>query len=97
VSRLARWCARRRLVVVGAWLFILIGLGGAALSAGASFTNSTTMPDSESATAYSLLDTLGNGNATSRRSTGAAYERAYLVIGPPDISDLPQKPKDTPA
>lgn len=68
MSRLARWCARRRLTVVGAWLLLLVVLGGTAGAMGANFTNATTMPDSESGTAYSLLDQLTGTDAEATES-----------------------------
>lgn len=68
MSSLARWCARRRLTVVGAWVLLVVVLAGAAAAAGASFTNDTTMPDSESSTAYSLIDSVQKGDSESTES-----------------------------
>lgn len=61
VSALARWCYRRRIVVLVAWIVALVGLAVAALSAGTAFTDSAELPDSESSTAYSLLADAGLG------------------------------------
>jgi len=74
MSSLARWCARRRLVVVGTWLVVVVALGGAALAAGANFTNATTMPDSESATAYELLGEIGGGEGTAEGTGTIAWQ-----------------------
>ena len=59
MSALARWCARRRFVVLALWLVALVGLGGAVGGLGTSFTESTNLPSSESSTAYALLDQIG--------------------------------------
>ena len=69
MSALARLCFRRRFVVLGAWILLLVTLTGAALSAGTAFTNSTTLPNSESATAYTLLAEAGIGQSASGAST----------------------------
>ncbi|MBT0771442.1 MMPL family transporter [Kineosporia sp. J2-2] len=61
--RLANWCTRRWYLVLGTWLVVLLALGGLAIGKGTSFTDSTDLPDSESATAYSLLARAGDGSA----------------------------------
>jgi hypothetical protein len=45
VSSLARLCFRRRFVVLGGWILLLMTLIAAARSAGTAFTDSTGMPD----------------------------------------------------
>ncbi|MGR6963081.1 MMPL family transporter [Geodermatophilus sp. URMC 61] len=59
MSALARWCARRRFVVLALWLLALVGLGGAVGGLGTAFTESTNVPSSESSTAYGLLAQVG--------------------------------------
>ncbi|HEX2177618.1 MAG TPA: MMPL family transporter, partial [Nocardioidaceae bacterium] len=59
MSALARWCARRRFVVLALWLLALVGLGGAVGGLGTAFTESTNVPSSESSTAYGLLAQAG--------------------------------------
>ncbi len=59
MSALARWCARRRFVVLALWLLALFGLGGAVGAVGTTFTDSTNLPSSESSTAYDLLAQAG--------------------------------------
>jgi putative drug exporter of the RND superfamily len=69
VSSLARLCFRRRFAVLGGWILLLVTLAAAALSVGPAFTNSTTLPNSESATAYTLLAKAGIGQSPSGAST----------------------------
>jgi RND superfamily putative drug exporter len=65
MTRLAEFCSRRRFTVLGAWLIFVIAVGGVAVSIGANYTNSTTMPHSESASAYELLAKAGAGGGES--------------------------------
>ena len=51
----ARWCYRHRIVVVVAWLLILGGVIGADCTLGNAYSNSFTLPGTESAKALSLL------------------------------------------
>ena len=56
MSRLARFCSTWRFAVAGAWVVLLVVLGGAVFSAGTAFTEVTDLPDGEAARAYALLD-----------------------------------------
>jgi RND superfamily putative drug exporter len=70
VITLAHWCTRRRLTVLGAWIALLLTLVVLTVRLGSAFTDSATLPDSESATAYSLLAQTGTaGKATAEGST----------------------------
>jgi len=55
VFLLAHGCTRHRFIVLAGWLLALATLGGLVLARGTGFTDDTTLPDSESATAYALL------------------------------------------
>ena len=55
MSTLARWCHRRRLLVLLLWLACLVGLGVASGIAGDGYRTDFTLPDSESSTALDLL------------------------------------------
>jgi RND superfamily putative drug exporter len=74
MSSLARWCASRRLTVVGAWVLLIIVLGGAAATSGAAFTDSTNSSDSESSTAYSLIDSVANGDSEKTETGTIVWE-----------------------
>ncbi len=52
---LARWCVRRKNLVVLGWVTLLIALAGAVGLAGAAFSDSSRLPASDSSTAYNLL------------------------------------------
>lgn len=85
MSRLARWCARRRLTVIGAWVLLVVVLGGVAASVGANFTNATTMPDSESSTAYALIDSVGDGDSESAESGTVVWQAEQEGIDAPAV------------
>src|SRR4051812_41625331 len=52
---LARWCFRRRFVVLTIWVVALLVLGGLSASAGTGYTDSFSLPGTESTTALNLL------------------------------------------
>ena len=55
MSVIARWCHRRRLVTVLAWLALIIGLGALTGSAGTKYNDTMSIPASESSQAMDLL------------------------------------------
>ncbi|MEU3340277.1 MMPL family transporter [Streptomyces sp. NPDC006668] len=55
MSTLARWCYQHRLVVVLLWLGLLGGLVVASQSAGSAYSNSFSLPNTESTRALNLL------------------------------------------
>jgi len=55
VSGLSRWCARHRLVVIGAWAVLLLTLGASYLTAGTDYSDAFGLPDTESSKALVLL------------------------------------------
>jgi RND superfamily putative drug exporter len=55
MSSLARWCYRRRFVVLGLWFAGLIVLGGLGQAAGNQYTDQFTLPGTESTRALDLL------------------------------------------
>src|SRR5690348_1742345 len=56
MSSLARWCFRRRFIVVGLWLAGVILLGGLYGAAGNNYNDSFTLPGTESTRALNLLE-----------------------------------------
>lgn len=55
MTTLADWCSKRRWFVVTGWGVLLVGLLAAVVLAGARFTDATSMPATEAATATELL------------------------------------------
>ncbi|WP_372409799.1 MMPL family transporter [Streptomyces luteireticuli] len=56
MTSLARWCLRRRLVVIVMWLAVLAGTTVAATLAGSAYSDDYRMPDTESGRATALLE-----------------------------------------
>ncbi len=69
MQHLARLCARRKYIVLGGWIIALLLLAGLTVQIGSGFKDSTQVPSSESATAYSLLNQAGQGSLVSSDST----------------------------
>src|SRR3954463_8130482 len=52
---LARWCFRNKFVVLAIWVVALFALGGLSASVGSGYTDSFSLPGTESTTALTLL------------------------------------------
>src|SRR4051795_6973801 len=52
---LARWCFTHKFIVLGAWIAALVAIGGLNASAGSGYTDSFSLPGTESTTALNLL------------------------------------------
>jgi putative drug exporter of the RND superfamily len=61
---LARWCFTHKFVVLAAWIAALIVLGGLNASAGSGYTDSFSLPGTESTTALNLLTDNFNTEST---------------------------------
>src|SRR3954467_9310463 len=61
---LARWCFRRKFVVLAIWVSALLVLGGLSASAGSGYTDSFSLPGTESTTALNLLTDNFNTEST---------------------------------
>src|SRR3954452_550693 len=64
MKSLARWCFRRKFVVIGAWVAALLVLGGLSASVGSGYTDSFSLPGTESTTALNLLTDNFNTEST---------------------------------
>ncbi|MGD0068746.1 MAG: hypothetical protein ABSB76_35605, partial [Streptosporangiaceae bacterium] len=60
---LARWCIHHKILVLLSWVTMLVALGGVVGLAGSAFSDSTSLPASDSATAYNLLARAGSDAA----------------------------------
>jgi putative drug exporter of the RND superfamily len=61
---LARWCFGHKFVVLAAWVVALLALGGLSASAGSGYTDSFSLPGTESTTALNLLTRNFNTEST---------------------------------
>src|ERR671921_2938561 len=61
---LARWCFRRKFVVLAGWVAALLVLGGLSAGAGSGYTDSFSLPGTESTTALNLLTDNFNTEST---------------------------------
>ncbi|WP_380161970.1 MMPL family transporter [Kineococcus sp. R86509] len=98
MTALARWCAKRRWYVVGAWVLALVALAAGALSAGDGFTNASSSSATESSRASSLMASAGlpSGNGGGKivwHSNGASVQdpavQTEVSAALTKIADLP--------
>jgi RND superfamily putative drug exporter len=61
---LARWCFTHKFVVLGVWIVALVAIGGLNASAGSGYTDSFSLPGTESTTALTLLQDNFNTEST---------------------------------
>src|SRR5580765_2826094 len=61
---LARWCFTHKFVVLGVWIVALVVLGGLSATAGSGYTDSFSLPGTESTTALNLLTDNFNTEST---------------------------------
>ncbi len=61
---LARWCFRKKFVVLAIWVVALVAIGGLSASAGSGYTDSFSLPGTESTTALNLLTENFNTEST---------------------------------
>src|SRR6201989_2106775 len=61
---LARWCFTHRFRVLAAWVLALLVLGGLSVKAGSGYTDSFSLPGTESTTALNLLTKNFNSEST---------------------------------
>src|SRR6187402_1898735 len=71
---LARWCFRHKFRVLAAWVVALFVLGGLSASAGSGYTDSFSLPGTESTTALNLLTDNFNTEATDTNEVVFAAE-----------------------
>ena len=61
---LARWCFTHKFIVLGVWIVALVVIGGLNASAGSGYTDSFSLPGTESTTALTLLQDNFNTEST---------------------------------
>ncbi|MFF5717790.1 MMPL family transporter [Streptomyces buecherae] len=100
MAALARWCLRRRLVVIVLWLAVLAGAASAAAVAGSAYSNDYDVPGTESAKAAALAakafpDQAGDGDRVvwhtdpGREPVRSATVEARMTGVLDRIADLP--------
>jgi RND superfamily putative drug exporter len=92
---LARWCIRRKNLVVFGWIAMLVALGGVVGAAGSAFSDSSRLPASDSSTAYNLLAQVGSDAAKVKTGTivwhthsGSAVSEATRSAIAPMLSEV---------
>src|SRR3954453_742227 len=78
MKALARWCFRHKFVVLAVWVVSLVVLGGLSASAGSGYTDSFSLPGTESTTALNLLRDNFNAEST---------DTNQVVFAAADVSD----------
>ena len=81
MERLGRLCARRKFVVLTGWIVALLLLVGLVVQFGSAFKDSTQTPSTESATAYSLLNSVGKGGLASSPNSSQTGNIAWHASG----------------
>ncbi len=71
---LARWCFTHRFRVLAAWVLALVVLGGLSVKAGSGYTDSFSLPGTESTTALNLLNENFNTESTDTNQVVFAAE-----------------------
>src|SRR6476620_12667822 len=64
MQALGRWCFTHRFTVLGIWIAALVAIGGLSASAGSGYTDSFSLPGTESTTALKLLTDNFNTEST---------------------------------
>ena len=75
---LARWCFSHKFVVLGVWVAALVAIGGLNASAGSGYTDSFSLPGTESTTALNLLTDNFKTEST---------DTNQVVFGAADVND----------
>src|SRR3954467_15712222 len=82
MKALARWCFRHKFVVLAIWVVSLVVLGGLSASAGSGYTDSFSLPGTESTTALNLLKDNFNTEST---------DTNQVVFAAADVTDSATK------
>jgi putative drug exporter of the RND superfamily len=82
MAGLARWCVHRKYLVLFSWIAILVALGGVVGVAGSAFSDSSQLPASDSATAYSLLARAGSDAGKVTTGTVVWDSRSGSALSP---------------
>src|SRR3954471_1586659 len=78
MSALARWCFRHKFRVLAIWVVALVVIGGLSAGAGSGYTDSFSLPGTESTTALNLLTDNFNTEST---------DTNQMVFSAADVTD----------
>jgi putative drug exporter of the RND superfamily len=98
MAALARWCFRHRFVVLTAWLLLIVVLAAAGRGAGTAYSNSFTLPGTDSTRALSLLAKADPGQAGDvdtivwRVSSGTVRDPLVRARISPMLADVGRAP-----
>ena len=81
MTSLARWCFRHKFRVLAAWLVALFVIGGLNAGAGSGFTDSFSLPGTESTTALNLLTKNFNTESTDTNQVVFAADDGVAWVG----------------
>jgi putative drug exporter of the RND superfamily len=82
MAGLARWCIHHKNLVLLSWITVLVALAGVVGVAGSAFSDSSQLPASDSATAYSLLARGGSDAAKVTTGTIVWDTRSGSALSP---------------
>jgi RND superfamily putative drug exporter len=81
MKSLATWCVRHRWIVLGIWLVALVGMSLVSQSVGTAYSNSFSLPHTESTQAIALLQ------AAAPRQSGDSEQIVFHTTGGRKVSD----------
>src|SRR5438067_6504976 len=110
LAGLARWCFRRRRLVLGVWLVLLVGLNVVGAAVGSAYSNNFNSGHSDSQRAFDLLrsqfparagdpaDIVFTASDVTARPVRDAMERMFAEVGPGRVPHVVafQSPYTTP-
>lgn len=88
MARLARWCFRHRFIVVLVWVVALVAVIGIERAAGSSFSNTFSLPGTESSRAMELLST--TFPLQSGESGTIVWHTADRLVSDPEVKESVQ-------
>ncbi|MEV6712879.1 MMPL family transporter [Lentzea sp. NPDC051208] len=87
MNSLARWCYRWRGTVLGGWLVGLVALAALTVVLGTGFTDEVELPDSESSTAYSLMEEAGGPSSATPVTRGTIVWHTDSDVDSPQVRE----------
>jgi len=84
LARIGRWCFRNRWATLGIWLFVLVGISATGGVVGAGFSSEMSIPSSESADGFKILEDNFGKDAGGLQS-GSVVFRADQGVNDPAV------------